>query len=382
LVCPWKRYAVGAGRMLFISGNVEFVGAVMDVTATKKAFQEIKALKDELFKENIVLCEEVDKTSMFEEVVGTSPALQTVLARAAKVAPTGSTVLILGETGTGKELIARAIHKRSQRSTRAFVSVNCAAIPPSLITSELFGHEKGAFTGAIQRRFGRFELAEGGTLFLDEIGELPVETQIALLRVLQEREFERVGGTAPLRANVRVIAATNRDLQGAITAGTFRSDLFYRLNVFPIALPPLRERKEDIPALVSYFVDRYAKRAGRKIRGIRKSALDSLGSYSWPGNIREFQNIIERSLIVCETDEFSIDKSWLSSEPMPTRSGDQASIETSAPGERELIEAALAQTKGKVSGSSGAAAKLGIPASTLESKIRSLKINKYRFKEV
>ncbi len=362
-------------------GNVEFVGTLMDVTDSKKAFEEIKALKDELYKENIVLREEVDKSSMFEEVVGTSPVLQAVLAHAAKVAPTESTVLITGETGTGKELIARAIHKRSQRSTRAFVSVNCAALPQSLITSELFGHEKGAFTGATQRRLGRFELAEGGTLFLDEIGELPVETQIALLRVLQEREFERVGGTEPLRADVRVIAATNRDLQGAITAGTFRSDLFYRLNVFPIALPPLRERQEDIPPLVSYFVDRYAKRAGRKIRGIRKSALNLLESYSWPGNIRELQNIIERSLIVCETDEFTIDKSWLSGGPMPTRSGDQASIETFAPGERDLIEAALAQTKGKVSGLSGAATKLGIPASTLESKIRSLKINKYRFKE-
>jgi PAS domain S-box-containing protein len=362
-------------------GNVEFVGSVMDVTATKKAFEEIKALKDELDKENIALREEVEKTSMFQEVVGNCPALQRVLARAAKVAPTDSTVLILGETGTGKELIARAIHKRSQRSTRAFVSVNCAAISPSLVTSELFGHEKGAFTGAIQRRLGRFELAEGGTLFLDEIGELPMETQIALLRVLQEREFERVGGTEPLRANVRVIAATNRDLQATIAAGTFRSDLFYRLNVFPITLPPLRERKEDIPALVSYFVDRYAKRAGRKIRGIRKRALNLLESYSWPGNIRELQNVIERSLIVCETDEFTIDKSWLSSEPMPTRSTDQASIEAPVPGERDLIEAALAQTKGKVSGSSGAAAKLGIPASTLESKIRSLKINKYRFKE-
>jgi PAS domain S-box-containing protein len=265
------------------SGSIEFVGSVMDVTATKKAFEEIKALKDELYKENIVLREEVDKTSMFEEVVGTSPALPTVLARAAKVAPTDSTVLILGETGTGKELIARAIHKRSRRSTRAFVSVNCAAIALSLITSELFGHEKSAFTGAIQRRLGRFELAEGGTLFLDEIGELPMETQIALLRVLQEREFERVGGTEPLRADVRVIAATNRDLQGAIAASTFRSDLFYRLNVFPITLPPLRERREDIPTLVSYFVDRYAKRAGRKIRAIRKRALDCSNRIRGPG---------------------------------------------------------------------------------------------------
>jgi transcriptional regulator with PAS, ATPase and Fis domain len=363
------------------SGNVEFVGAVRDVTESKKAFQEIKALKDELYKENIVLREEVDRTSIFEEVVGTSPALQTVLARAAKVAPTNSTVLITGETGTGKELIARAIHRRSPRSSRPFVSVNCAAIPQSLIISELFGHEKGAFTGAIQRRLGRFELAEGGTLFLDEISELPVETQIALLRVLQEREFERLGGTELLRADVRVIAATNRDLQGAISVGRFRSDLFYRLNVFPIALPPLRERKEDLRPLVGYFIDRYAKRAGRKIRGLRKSTFDSLESYSWPGNIRELQNVIERSLIVCETDEFTIDKSWLSGGPVSTRSGDQTSLETLATGERELIEAALAQTKGKVSGLSGAAAKLRIPASTLESKIRSLKINKYRFKE-
>jgi transcriptional regulator with GAF, ATPase, and Fis domain len=277
-------------------------------------------------------------------------------------------VLITGETGTGKELIARAIHKRSQRSARPFVGLNCSAIPQELITSELFGHEKGAFTGAIQRRLGRF-------------GELAEETQIALLRVLQEREFERVGGTELLRADLRVIAATNRYLQGEITAGKFRSDLFYRLNVFPIALPPLRERKEDISPLVSYFVDRYAKRVGREIRSIKRSALDSLESYPWPGNIRELQNVIERSLIVCETDEFTIDKSWLSSEPMPTPSTDQVSIEAPVPDERDLIEAALAQTRSKVSGSSGAAAKLGIPASTLESKIRSLKINKYRFKE-
>jgi PAS domain S-box-containing protein len=363
-------------------GNLEFVGAVMDVSGSKKAFQEIKSLKEELYKENIVLREEVDKTSMFEEIVGTSPALQIVLARAAKVAPTDSTVLIIGETGTGKELIARAVHKRSGRSTRAFVSVNCAAIPPSLITSELFGHEKGAFTGALQRRPGRFELAEGGTLFLDEIGELPMETQIALLRVLQEREFERVGGTEPIRTDVRVIAATNRDLQRAIAANTFRSDLFYRLNVFPIWLPPLRERTEDVPALVSYFVDRYAKKAGRKIREIRKSTLELLQSYSWPGNVRELQNVIERSLIVCETEEFSIDRSWLSSDMKQTSSPSQAPVEGLFSEERELIEAALAETRGKVAGASGAAARLGLPASTLESKIRSLKINKYRFKEV
>ena len=257
------------------AGGLRFVGAVTDITERKraeadlqKAVDEIKKLKDQLYEENVALREEIDKTSMFEEIVGESPALQTVLARVAKVARTDSTVLITGETGTGKELIARAIHKRSQRAARAFVSVNCAAVPCSLIASELFGHEKGAFTGAAQRRLGRFELAEGGTIFLDEIGELPADTQIALLRVLQEREFERLGGTKVIRANVRVIAATNRDLEDAIAAGTFRSDLYYRLNVFPIEMPPLRERREDIPVLVEYFINRYATKAGKKIQGI------------------------------------------------------------------------------------------------------------------
>jgi PAS domain S-box-containing protein len=360
-------------------GGIEFVGSVMDVTAQHKALEEIKRLRDELYKENIVLRDEIDQTSMFEEVVGASPALKAVLARAAKVAPTDSTVLIVGETGTGKELIARAIHKRSKRSERAFVSVNCAAIPSSLIMPELFGHEKGAFTGATKRRLGRFELAEGGTLFLDEVGDLPSETQIALLRVLQEREFERIGGTEVIRSDVRLIAATNRDLQAAMAAGSFRSDLYYRLNVFPINLPPLRKRREDIPLLVNYFVDRYAKRAGKKIERIRKKALEALQEYSWPGNVRELQNVIERSLIISETDEFSIDESWLVNEPQllarpaPT---DHTSTE------QERIKAALAQSRGKVSGASGAAAKLGMPASTLESKIRTLKINKFQFKEV
>jgi PAS domain S-box-containing protein len=359
-------------------GGIEFVGSVMDVTAQHKALEEIKRLRDELYKENIVLRDEIDQTSMFEEVVGASQALKAVLARAAKVAPTDSTVLIVGETGTGKELIARAIHKRSKRSERAFVSVNCAAIPSSLIMPELFGHEKGAFTGATKRRLGRFELAEGGTLFLDEVGDLPLETQIALLRVLQEREFERIGGTEVIRSDVRLIAATNRDLQAAMAAGSFRSDLYYRLNVFPINLPPLRERREDIPLLVNYFVDRYAKRAGKKIERIRKKALEALQEYSWPGNVRELQNVIERSLIISETDEFSIDESWLVNEPQLLAR--PASTETST--EQERIKAALAQSRGKVSGASGAAAKLGMPASTLESKIRTLKINKFQFKEV
>jgi PAS domain S-box-containing protein len=367
----------------------EFVGAVTDITERKraeedlqKAFDEIRKLRDQLYKENLALREEIDKASMFEEIVGDSPLLQGILTRLAKVAPVDSTVLITGETGTGKELIARAIHKRSRRSSRGFVSVNCAAIPATLIASELFGHEKGAFTGALQRRLGRFELAEGGTIFLDEIGELPSETQIALLRVLQEREFERVGGNHTIHTDVRVIAATNRDLQDAIASGAFRSDLFYRLNVFPMHIPPLRERKEDILLLVEYFINRYSRKVGKKIRQIEKKTLELLQSYSWPGNIRELQNVIERSVVICETDIFSVDPSWLSlasssladQEPgssLPRRTADQ---------EKKIIEAALAEAQGRVSGPTGAAAQLGMPASTLESKIRALKINKFLFK--
>ena len=317
---------------------------------------------------------------MFEEIVGESPALRSVLARLAKVAPTESTVLITGETGTGKELIARAIHKRSHRAAHAFVSVNCAAVPSSLITSELFGHEKGAFTGATQRRLGRFELAEGGTLFLDEVGELPAETQIALLRVLQEREFERLGGTKPIRANVRVIAATNRDLQDSIEAGMFRSDLYYRLNVFPIEMPPLRERKEDIPLLVEYFIDRYASRVGKRIRRVNRETLARLTSYSWPGNIRELQNVIERSIIVCDTETFTVDESWLSRAASQPDQVSRHLLRIPTSEEKKVIEAALAEAQGQVSGPTGAAARLGIPASTLDSKIKALKINKHRYK--
>lgn len=369
------------------SGRFEFAGAVTDITERKqaeddlrKALDEIKTLQERLFTENIALREEVDKASMFEEIVGDSPALQGVLARVTKVAPTDSTVLITGETGTGKELIARAIHKRSQRASRAFVSLNCAAIPAPLIASELFGHEKGAFTGALQRRLGRFELAEGGTLFLDEVGELPPETQIALLRVLQEHEFERVGSAQTIRADVRVIAATNRDLQSAVSAGVFRMDLFYRFNVFPIRIPPLRERREDIPTLVEYFIGRYSRKAGKKLGRIEKRTLELLESYSWPGNIRELQNVIERSVIVCETDPFSVDPSWLSPEGTASRSVPMA-VKGSANDEREMIESALQAAAGRISGASGAAARLGMPASTLESKIRALRINKYQFKQ-
>jgi PAS domain S-box-containing protein len=376
----WLEWSAVAGdQMVYCTGR--------DITVRRraeadlqKAFDEIKKLKDQLYRENIALREEVDKVSMFEEIVGASPPLKAVLARIAKVAPTDSTVFITGETGTGKELIARAIHKRSKRSSRAFVSVNCAAIPEMLIASELFGHERGAFTGALQRRLGRFELAERGTIFLDEVGELTTETQIALLRVLQEHEFERVGGNQAIRTNVRVITATNRDLKTAIEAGVFRSDLFYRLNVFPIAIPPLRERKEDIPMLVEYFIDRYASKAGKKIRGINKKTLDLLQAYPWPGNIRELQNVIERSIIVCDTESFSIDESWLVRESRQTQPACLPLSDKLVTEEKEMIEAALAESRGRVSGSLGAATKLGIPPTTLESKIRSLKINKHRFK--
>ncbi len=337
-----------------------------------------KRSEERLQQENVALREEIDKTSMFEEIVGASPGVAAVLARVSKVASSDSTVLITGETGTGKELIARAIHRRSGRSAGAFVAVNCAAIPRELIASELFGHEKGAFTGAIQRRLGRFELAQGGTLFLDEVGELSPDIQVALLRVLQEREFERLGGAQLIQVDVRVIAATNRDLPAAIERGAFRQDLFYRLNVFPLEVPPLRERREDIPLLVRYFIDRYARKVGKSIRRVNRRALDHLQSYPWPGNIRELQNVIERSVIVCDTDEFTVDESWLSTKPaVDSRLRLSNSIATH---EKAIVEDALRATGGRVFGPSGAAARLGVPRSTLESKIRALKINKSRFR--
>jgi len=357
----------------------------LEARATRQsAVEELELLREQLYRENLALRDEVDRVSMFEEIVGTSPALQGMLSRAIKVAATDSTVLITGETGTGKELVARAIHRRSDRVSRPFVGVNCAATPRDLIASELFGHEKGAFTGATQQRLGRFELANGGTLFLDEVGELPAETQIALLRVLQEHEFERVGGTRRIRADVRVIAATNRDLQAAISAGSFRSDLFYRLQVFPIQIPPLRERRDDIPLLVEYFIDRYARKAGKHIRYVNQETLELLQSYAWPGNIRELQNVIERSVILCETETFSIDESWLPQEPqafLTAKSKNQIELPRRLEEqEKDMIEEALKASRGRVFGPTGAAAKLSIPRSTLESKIRSLKIDKNRFK--
>jgi len=343
--------------------------------------EDRKRAEEKLQQENVALREEIDKASMFEEIVGTSPALQAVLSRISKVAPTNSTVLVTGETGTGKELVARAIHRRSHRAVRAFVSVNCAAIPRDLIASELFGHEKGAFTGAMQRRIGRFELAEGGTIFLDEVGELSADTQVALLRVLQEREFERVGGRQPIHVDVRVIAATNRDLKTAVASRNFREDLYYRLNVFPLEVPPLRERRSDIPLLVEYFVDRYARKAGKNISSVDKKTLQLLQSYPWPGNIRELQNVIERSVIVCETEIFTVDESWLSEQSHDQRSGGKLYLsQRLAAKEKEVIEEALRDSQGRIVGPSGAAAKLGIARSTLESKIQSLNIDRNRFK--
>jgi transcriptional regulator with GAF, ATPase, and Fis domain len=349
-------------------------------TKLKYSFEEINVLKDRLTNENLPLREEFGRHAMFEEIIGSSPAVKSVLLRVAKVAPMDSTVLITGETGTGKELIARGIHKRSKRAGRPFVGFNCAGIPPTLIASELFGHEKGAFTGAQQRRIGRFELAEGGTIFLDEVGELPAETQIALLRVLQEREFERVGGSEPVPVDVRVIAATNRDLQDAVAAEKFRLDLFYRLNVFPIEVPPLRERKEDIPVLLEYFIQSYADKAGKRIRSFDKRTAELFNSYHWPGNIRELQNVIERSVIVCESETFSVDASWLSNAAFQPRHASSTLADRLVDQEKRIIESALTESKGKVSGPAGAAVKLGIPSSTLESKIKTLKIKKSPFK--
>src|SRR6202045_4606829 len=330
--------------------------------------------------ENLALREQIDRESMFEEIVGSSEALRKVLDQVAKVAPSDSTVLILGDTGTGKELIARAIHKRSSRADRAFIGVNCAAIPPSLIASELFGHEKGAFTGASQRRLGRFESANGGTIFLDEIGDLPADIQIALLRVLQEREIERIGASKPIPVDVRILAATHRDLTALAAEGRFRQDLLYRLNVVPIKMPSLRERKDDIPLLVEYFIGRFGNRVGKKFRTIDKKTLELFKDYSWPGNIRELQNVIERAVILSDGDSISIDEAWLPWESPQIRDPGIALHDVLDQQEREMIESALAETGGRVSGPDGAAVKLGIPTKTLDSKIKRLGINKFRFK--
>jgi formate hydrogenlyase transcriptional activator len=318
--------------------------------------------------------------SGFTGIVGQSAGLREVLQLVDMVAATDSTVLLLGETGTGKELIARAIHDRSHREGRPFVKLNCAAIPSGLLESELFGHERGAFTGAITQKTGRLEAADQGSLFLDEIGDIPLELQPKLLRVLQEQEFERLGSTRTRKVNVRVIAATHRNLQQMILDKQFRSDLYYRLNVFPISIPPLRERAEDIPLLVRHFVRHFAKKMNKTIDAISDETMQALTRYPWPGNVRELQNIIERSVVIYEKGSLSIKKSWLWHDSFQVEAGTQPVFVGPALGDREIIGAALAETRGRVSGPTGAAAKLGIPPSTLESRIRSMRINKYSFK--
>jgi PAS domain S-box-containing protein len=355
-------------------------GNVIRWYATATDIDDRKRAEDRMRNETIALREEIVRSSMFEEIVGSSEALRKVLEQVSRVAPTDSTVLIQGETGTGKELIARAIHNRSKRVNRAFIRVNCAAIPPSLIASELFGHEKGSFTGALQRRLGRFESADGGTIFLDEVGEVPPETQVALLRVLQEREFERVGGNQTVRVDVRVLAATNRDLGASVADGTFRRDLFYRLNVFPIQLPVLRDRIDDVPLLVEYLVDRYAKKAGKRIRSISKDTLSLFRSYDWPGNIRELQNVVERAVILCDGETFCVDPSWLTPGPPRPAASDVPMVEDLAEREKVMIENALRESGGLISGPTGAAAKLRLPRQTLESKIRKLGIDRHRLR--
>src|ERR1700675_3401100 len=355
-------------------------GGLVRWYATGTDIDDRKRAEDRTRNENVALREDIVPASMFEEIVGSSEPLRQVLVQVSKVAPTDSTVLVLGETGTGKELIARAIHNRPKRSNRAFIRVNCAAIPPSLIASELFGHEKGSFTGATQRRLGRFELADGGTIFLDEVGDLPAETQVALLRVLQEREFERVGGSQTVSVDVRVIAATNRDLTSAVAEGKFRQELFYRLNVFPIRLPALRERIGDISLLVGYLIDRYAQKAGKKIRSIDKKTMELFHAYDWPGNIRELQNVVERAVILCEGETFFVDEAWLTRATPKLTAASVLLVAALVKHEREILEAALRESEGVVGGPTGAAVKLGIPRQTLESKIRKLGINRHRFK--
>ena len=368
----------------FDGGEVPLLQDVSEIVSiavsNALAFEEIKALKEQLQAENRLLQDEIVQRSIFEEIVGSSQSLRNVLATIDRVAPTDSTVLITGETGTGKELVAHAIHRRSPRSSRALVKVNCAALPAELIASELFGHEKGAFTGALQQRIGRFETAHGGTIFLDEIGELTPEMQIALLRVLQEKEFERVGGNRTIHTDVRVIAATNRDLQREVADGRFRMDLYYRLNVFPIHVPSLRERTDDIPILADYFISRLAGRMGKRITQMDKRTSDAFQGYSWPGNIRELQNVIERGVILADSEVFRLEPGTLSQEPERTPENAASESQNTREQQKARIEAVLKETRGRIAGSDGAAARLGIPASTLESRIRTLKINKHLFR--
>jgi formate hydrogenlyase transcriptional activator len=363
-----------------LRGSSGFQQSVRTIKASPAVISRNRFEDDSVDLEDLALTEDPVSESTFEEIVGSSDALNCVLGKVEKVAPTNATVLITGESGTGKDLVARAIHKRSYRSGRPFVRVNCAALPPSLIASELFGYEKGAFTGAAQRHSGRFEVANGGTIFLDEIGDIPTEAQVALLRVLQEREFERVGGTHPIPVDVRVIAATHRDLRAAVASGAFRQDLLYRLNVFPLQMPSLRERRADIPLLVSHFIGRHAATSGKRIRSIERRTLSWLQDYDWPGNIRELQNVIERAVILCEGETLSIDESWLEVGPASTSSAPFELSSILMNEEREFIVAALRDSRGRISGPAGAAAKLRMPRTTLEFKIKRLQINKHQFR--
>jgi formate hydrogenlyase transcriptional activator len=339
------------------------------------AYDEIRGVRDRVEAENLELRAQLGQMPWFEEIVGDSSAMRRVLERVEQVATTDATVLITGETGTGKELVARALHRRSGRASGPLVKVNCAAIPETLLASELFGHERGAFTGAVERRRGRFEQADGGTIFLDEVGELPLETQVALLRVLQEREFERLGGTHTVRVDVRVVAATNRDLAADVAAGRFRADLYYRLNVFPVRVPALRERPEDIPPLVAHFVSKYAARFGRSVSRVHDRTLGALMTHDWPGNVRELENAIERAVIVAKGDTLKVERDLMpSADPASSLSAQVGEVE------RGAIEAALTASRGRISGSSGAAARLRLPASTLEFRIRKLGIDKFRFR--
>lgn len=386
--------AVAFNRMTadpFTDDEVNLLNDISNIVGTALsnalAYEQIRTLKDQLQAENIFLRQEIAESGELDEMVGISPAIQRLQDAIERVAKTDSTVLICGETGTGKELVARALHRRSSRSRNTLVKLNCAALPESLIASELFGHERGAFTGATQRRIGRFEMASGSSLFLDEVGEIPLDVQVALLRVMQEREFERLGGTQTIHADVRLIAATNRDLPRAIAEGSFRSDLYYRLNVFPIEVPPLRDRKEDIPLLVDSFVNRFSARMGRHIRGVDRATMDLFLNYAWPGNIRELQNIVERAVILADDGVIRVEPQALAQSlatPAPPVQAAAASASFSLNAfrdqEREIIEGALRESRGRISGPRGAASRLQLPASTLESKIRAFGIDKHLFK--
>jgi formate hydrogenlyase transcriptional activator len=366
---------------MYDESNFHFLQLVVNQVAVAVenalAFQEIEALKDKLAKEKAYLEEEVRTGHEFGDMIGESPALRVVLKKVQTVAPTDSTVLVCGETGTGKELIARAVHDRSPRKGRTFVKLNCAAIPTGLLESELFGHERGAFTGAISQKVGRFELANHGTLFLDEVGDIPVELQPKLLRVLQEQEFERLGGTRTIHVNVRLVAATNRDLAWMVAKGRFRSDLYYRLNVFPLTLPPLRERPDDIPRLVRHFTQRFARRMHRHIETIPSSVMDALVRYPWPGNVRELQNVIERAVILSKGAELVVSIADLQTVPAPAANAAATALPiTLVDAEREHILRALTASDWVVGGPMGAATRLGMKRSTLQKKMQKLGISR------